>query len=409
MKVLIVSNLFPPRVIGGAEVAACAWACWLAGRGHEVRVLTTASAEHPEGVRETEDGIIVERRDFGYVYPLGQLTRPPALRRAVWHWQDHFGGEAGRYCAAAIAEFQPDVINCHDLQGLGYAVLRDIAASGVPCLQTLHDFGFLCVNMAMFRHGAECIQQHLVCRISTAVKRSAWAGIRRLSFWSPSRALLERYRPHLPPHLEAAALPLPLSFAAPTGLRRPATGIVRLLYVGQVTEIKGVEFILRVLTELARTHAFHFQVVGGGAELERLRGLYEQASWVSFSGRVPPAKVGDFMEESDLLLTPSLWFENSPLVIYQAIHLGLPVLASRTGGLPELVADEVSGALEAPGDVAAWTARLRAILSDSSILARWRAGAKERRAAFAIDACGERVLSLLERTADAAPLPMPVG
>jgi glycosyltransferase involved in cell wall biosynthesis len=404
MKVLIVSNLFAPRVIGGAEVAAHAWACWLAGRGHEVRVLTTASPEHPEGVRTTTDGLVVERRYFGHIYGLGQPTQPPAHKRVVWHWQDHFGGEAGRRCAAAIAAFQPDVVNCHDLQGLGYAVLREIAASGLPCVQTLHDFGFLCLNMAMFRQGAECVRQHLVCRVSTAVKRAGFAGIRRLSFWSPSRALLERYRPHLPPHLEAAALPLPLYFAEPTVPRRPSAPPLKLLYVGQVTEIKGVEFILRVLAELAREHPFHFRVVGGGAELDRLRTLYRDASWVEFTGRVPPERVGDYMQESDLLLTPSLWFENAPLVIYQAIHLGLPVLASRTGGLPELVADEINGALIAPGDAAAWSTGLRAVLTDPAILARWRAGAEERRFAFTTDACGERVLALLERTIDRSTL-----
>ncbi|MEI9894334.1 MAG: glycosyltransferase [Chthoniobacter sp.] len=404
MKVLIVANLFPPRVIGGAEVAAYEWACWLAGRGHEVRVLTTSSGEYPEGLRETAEGLLVERRDFGYIYSLGQLKQPPMPRRAVWHWQDHFGGEAGRRCAAAIEDFQPDIVNCHDLQGLGYAVLHAVARSRVPCVQTLHDFGFLCLNMAMYQHGAECVRQHLVCQVSTAVKRQGWAGIERLSFWSPSRALLERYRPHLPPHLEAAALPLPLSFAEPASPPRTRGMVVQLLYVGQVTEIKGVAFILQVLAELASEQTFHFRVVGGGAELERLRALYEGVAWVKFTGRVPPERVGDFMQESDLLLTPSLWFENSPLVIYQAIHLGLPIMASRTGGLPELVAQEVNGDLVAPGDAVAWKARLRQVMADPAILVRWFAGAAERRAAFAIDTCGDQVLALFERTARQATL-----
>jgi len=404
VRVLIVSNLFPPRVIGGAEVAAHAWACWLASRGHEVRVLTTASEEHPAGRRETEDGLIVERRDFGHVYPLGQLSQPPAVRRAVWHWQDHFGGEARQRCAAAIAEFQPDIINCHDLQGLGYAVLHEVAASGLPCVQTLHDFGFLCLNMAMYRQGAECARQDFVCRASMMIKRTGWAGIRRLSFWSPSRALLERHLPHLPPHLEAATIPYPLSFMEAADCRRERGGVLQLLYVGQVTEIKGVEFILRVLAGLAEEFTFHLRIVGGGAECDRLKDVYARESWVEFAGRVPPGRVGGYMEESDLLLTPSLWFENSPLVVYQAIHLGLPVMASRTGGLPELVEDGVSGALVAPGDVVAWTSHLRAVMSDPAILDRWQAGAEERRSIFSIDACGEQALALFERTADLAPL-----
>jgi glycosyltransferase involved in cell wall biosynthesis len=165
-----------------------------------------------------------------------------------------------------------------------------------------------------------------------------------------------------------------------------------------------VEFVLRVLAGLAGEFAFHFRIVGGGAECERLKEIYGSEPWVEFTGRVPPGRVGGYMEESDLLLTPSLWFENSPLVVYQAIHLGLPVMASRTGGLPELVEEGVSGALVAPGDATAWTSHLRAVMSDPTILHRWQAGAEERRSAFSIDACGEQALALFERTADLAPL-----
>ncbi|MEI9894336.1 MAG: glycosyltransferase family 4 protein [Chthoniobacter sp.] len=398
MKVLVVTNLFPSLVIGGAEIAAHAWACWLAGRGHEVRVLTTSSHEHPEGTEKTAEGLLVERRDFGYIYGLGQPTRPPALRRAVWHWQDHFGREAGRCCAAVIRDFQPDIINCHDLQGLGYAVLRAIAASGQPCVQTLHDFGFLCLNMAMYKRGAECVRQDLLCRVSTLVKREAWAGIRRLSFWSPSQALLDRYRPHLPAHLEAAAIPYPLAFEDAQRSRH-REGTLQFLFVGQITEIKGVEFILGVLAELVREYNFHFRIVGGGPESERLREKYRKASWVEFVGRVAPERVRKFMEESDLLLTPSLWFENSPLVVYQAIHLGLPVMASRTGGLPELVVDGLTGALVAPGDARAWSAQLRIVMAEPAVLDRWRMATEERSVTFSTDACGEQVLALFERTA----------
>jgi len=173
---------------------------------------------------------------------------------------------------------------------------------------------------------------------------------------------------------------------------------VQLLFVGQVTQIKGVEFLLGVLANLADEHAFHFRIVGGGAELERLREEYARASWVEFLGRVPPQQVGGYMESSDLLLTPSLWFENSPLVIYQAIHLGLPVLASRTGGIPELVAEGISGGLAEPGDAEEWTAKLREILSDPVVLERWRAGAATRREAFHVDQVGEQALELFERT-----------
>ena len=395
MRVLIVSNLFPPQVIGGAEVAAHCLAVWLAAGGHEVRVLTSAFSPEEIGCGDEGDGVVVERLEFPHIYPLDRMKHPLPLR-GIWHWQDHFSRVAERQCAKTIENFAPDLINVHNLQGLGYSALRAVAASGVPCVQTLHDLGYLCLNMAMFRKERECPGRHLPCALSGAVKRRYWAGIERLSFWSPSRAVLERYRPHLPSHFEATAIRYPLTFATSEVARQRGSGPLRLLYVGQITAIKGVEFILGVLAELSRAYAFHFQLVGGGAELERLREKYRGAAWVEFIGHVPPEQVGDYMQVSDLMLAPSLWFETSSLVIYQAIKLGLPVVASRTGGLPEIVT--VNGALAEPGDAVAWTAQLRAVLSDPAVLDGWRAGTASLLEKFSIDYLGAHVLALFERT-----------
>jgi glycosyltransferase involved in cell wall biosynthesis len=114
------------------------------------------------------------------------------------------------------------------------------------------------------------------------------------------------------------------------------------------------------------------------------------------------------MEDSDLLLTPSLWFENSPLVVYQALHLGLPVMASRMGGLPELIEDDRNGALVPPGNESAWSARLLSVILNPALLDRWRNGAESRSDLLSIDGCGERVLELFERTIHGELLPVSV-
>ncbi len=76
-------------------------------------------------------------------------------------------------------------------------------------------------------------------------------------------------------------------------------------------------------------------------------------------------------------MIPSLWFENSPLVAYQAKQLGLPILASRIGGIPELVREGVNGQLLPLGDTARWQKAVRNLLAQPENLERLRAGAKE--------------------------------
>ncbi|MGL1442066.1 glycosyltransferase, partial [Vibrio parahaemolyticus] len=78
---------------------------------------------------------------------------------------------------------------------------------------------------------------------------------------------------------------------------------------------------------------------------------------------VPLQTVADEMANSDLLLVPSLWKENSPGVVFQALGTGLPIMASDRGGLPELVVPGENGFLVSAGDASAWTKAIDAVLA----------------------------------------------
>ncbi len=397
MRILLISNMFPPFIMGGAEMAAHSLAIWLAGHGHEVRVLTSSPTLGGAGVQQIAEGLVVERRHFKYIYQIYMARRERALPKVLWHLQDHFQPDAERLVGATLDEFQPELINTHNLQGIGYNLLRAIARSGVPCVQTLHDFGFLCLAMNMFRNGQECARHHWTCQGSAALKRWFYRGIDPLAFVAPSAALLNRYRPHLPPHREACAIPLTLQFASTSVVPREPDGVLRLLYVGQIEPWKGIDFLLTTIAALPEAPRIRLQIVGGGSLLPTLTVQYRGAEWVSFAGKVPAAEVGRFMAGSDLLVVPSIWFENAPLVISEAIHHGLPILASDTGGLPELVEDGTNGKLLPPGDVPAWATALGDLLHDPEIISGWRRGAGLMRDRFSADILGQRTVALFER------------
>lgn len=402
LRILIVSSLFPPSVMGGAELAAHSLAAWLARNGHIVRVLTGSPRPEGAGVEADPGGFTVERRFFPNIYPLYQAGETRSIRKLLWHARDHFNPASEAILRGAVESFRPDIVNTHNLQGIGYNLLREIGRQGVPCVQTLHDLGFLCINMNMFRRGRACRRRHLPCAVSGMVKRGYLSSIETLAFWSPSQAVLERYRPHLPRHTEAVCIQLPLLFPPPpdeAGSRAPS-GPLRLLYAGQLTEAKGIGFLLGMLEPLAAGGGFEIAVVGGGSLLEPLRERYSRAPWVKFTGRVPPEAVAGFMARADLLMIPSLWFENSPLVAYQARQLGLPILASRIGGLPELVRD--GGTLLPPGDAAQWQDCLRGCLAQPEKLERLRAGAREGASSLDPDLLGGAVVRLFRRTIGAA-------
>jgi glycosyltransferase involved in cell wall biosynthesis len=96
---------------------------------------------------------------------------------------------------------------------------------------------------------------------------------------------------------------------------------------------------------------------------------------VEFAGGFEKRQVADVYSQMDVLVVPSIWPENSPLVIHEALMAGVPVVGARIGGIPELVTNEVSGYLFAPGSADALADVLRRIIDRPEVLTTLAAGA----------------------------------
>jgi glycosyltransferase involved in cell wall biosynthesis len=89
---------------------------------------------------------------------------------------------------------------------------------------------------------------------------------------------------------------------------------------------------------------------------------------VRFMGRFERARVADVYAQMDVLVVPSLWLENSPLVIHEAFMAGVPVVGSRIGGIADLVRDGRNGLLFEPGNATDLAAAIRRLATDRSLL-----------------------------------------
>jgi glycosyltransferase involved in cell wall biosynthesis len=395
MRILVISALFPPNALGGAEISAANLSRWLAARGHEVAVLTSARRGEPELHGALEDGLRVWRLRTPHLYPADEANAQPAWKKPIWHGQDHFDPRNRRLVARVLDAFRPDFVNLHIVQGIGYNTLSECARRDLPTLYFLHDLGLACIRMSMFRHGANCERACTACRVSRAYKRRLIGQFPRIGFCSPSRANLEAVA-------ERLAITGPLKVAIPNANRYPAaretwqpSDHLRLLYVGRLHATKGVELLIEAVAALAGGGRVRLDIVGDGPDAPRLRALYPGAGWLRFHGRESETAVSDHMARADLLCVPSLWRENWPGVIVHALSLGLPVLGSRIGGIPELVEPGVNGDLVAPADRQAWVAALDRIAGDPEQLARWRRNAGSSRDRFDQDRLGQQILDFM--------------
>jgi glycosyltransferase involved in cell wall biosynthesis len=161
-------------------------------------------------------------------------------------------------------------------------------------------------------------------------------------------------------------IPLGMDAQQWTGTPQPArsAGAIRFAYVGGLTRHKGAEVMVRAFMQAqgpAELYIFGFELPGDvfAAHLKRLAAPDVR---IHFMGLVPNQALPQALSSMDAFLMPALWHETFSFVTREAILVGLPVIASNMGVIPEIVHDGVNGRLLAPGSVDEWAACLRGLI-----------------------------------------------
>lgn len=178
----------------------------------------------------------------------------------------------------------------------------------------------------------------------------------------------------------------PCQIVDPTSLRPDRHSPARLLYVGRLSPEKGIPVLLRAFAKLEGRN--ELRLAGSGFQLEELESLASELGIrdrVQFLGNVDwGGPLFELMRDSDILILPS-HTEGLGLVLLEAMSQGLPVVASRVGGIPEIVHHEITGLLFPPGDADALSAALTRLIDDAPLRNRLRTNALELARANTLD------------------------
>jgi len=153
-------------------------------------------------------------------------------------------------------------------------------------------------------------------------------------------------------------------------VRRTNSDKLRIGFVGTIAPYKGVHLILEACRGLdaskveCKIHGDLDTFPDYGAKLRAM----EKPDFVSFEGRFDNSKIADVLASIDVLVVPSLWFENSPLTIHEAFLAGIPVVTADRGGMAELVEEGKTGMHFRFGDAADLGRCLKALVEDESLL-----------------------------------------
>ncbi len=381
-RLLMVHNLLEEK--GGAETFFLKEVDVLRRAGYEVFVFgfgdEDGGDESGPMLRKGEPRSIWLRKVFKFTFHPGVYR---ALRRYV-------------------RRVQPDLIHLHMDTKYPLSVLA--ALRGHPVIQMFHGGTILCPTGWLVHAddlepceggaGWKCVHHGCVparqlpfhVGLQWAWQRAARRVVTH--FMPPSRYLSEYLRRFGFPLVTRVPYFSPMSVREE--LPSPAHSET-LVYTGVLTHQKGVEFLIRAMPIVLERHpSAELVVVGDGplAEwLAELAGSLGVADRVHFRGRLPNRELTRIYGAARACVIPSMWLENSPLVAYEAMLAGRPIVGSDRGGIPDLIEAGECGFVVPPKDPAAIAESALRLLEDPELAARL--GANGRR--HAIQSFSEQV------------------
>lgn len=348
MKIGIISNLYPPYQRGGAEYVVVRTVESLIDMGHDVFVISGRPRKKQYQVGFDQN---TAERIYRFwpmnVYFLLSDNKFPWLARLVWHIIDTFCWCGKRQVGRILDQEEPDVVITHNLKGIGLRIPQAIQKRNIPHVHVAHDLQLL-IPSGLVIAGEEQFTRWT--RVFYKLYRHAcrWAfGSPDLVLF-PSHFLLEEYRKkYFFSDAQNMVMQNPAPDFQPVTRTARTPGPLRMLFVGQLEEHKGIGFLLDVFSLLS----FPAQLIiaGEGTMREEIKRRAKLDKKVSYLGYVSTTQLLHCLGVADVLVVPSLCYENSPTVIYEALEAGVPVLASDIGGVGELVQDGRNGYLFKPG------------------------------------------------------------
>lgn len=316
-------------------------------------------AESEQQLLQTADEVTVTRLSF--VNPAGKIKKMiqallmpfnPASFLRTYRW---------------LLKEKPDVLHVHNWH---YAATPAVFIAArmlkIPVVHTVHNYRLLCPSGTLFANGrlfTESLNgkfpwkaiQEKVYRNSRAQsfmlaftvwlhsKLGTWKKINRIICLTEfqrsllvKQAIVPEEHTCIKPNFTEAAI------SGPTD-NRPAGALV---YVGRLTEEKGVNLLLQLLPLLKQPLVFY----GTGQLQSAVSDACENHPLAAYRGYGEKKEIKQVLQKADVLLFPSLWFEGMPMIILESFAAGTPVIASRLGAMTSLIADGVNGFFAEPGD-----------------------------------------------------------
>jgi glycosyltransferase involved in cell wall biosynthesis len=422
VKVLFLVHQFFPEFSAGTEVLTRDTAWELQNRGYEVGILTMRHTGFPrdqatDGADYEEiDGIPVWKLDYNFYIAPDPLTN------------EFNNPKMAQFLDRFLDEFRPDLIHIMHCFRFSASVIETFVKKRIPAVLTVTDFWFICPRIQLKdAYGNDCCGPR--CNSANCVRCLARSnGVRQADLLERIPLFLLALAGHLIKYFKLSSdrfkavqfvtrrpkylmrrlnklgrvivptetmkqmliengangknivkLHFGLSNEQTKAVHeiKKRTGFLTIGYIGSLLEHKGAHVLLEAFTELPDSNV-SLQLYGdpntNPAYMENLKRIAGLDNRISFMGTFPNSAIGNVLDGIDVLVVPSIWYENTPLVVFSAFAAKTPVVATDLGGLTEVVKDGENGLVFPKGDVQSLRRVLRRLLDEPELLSTLSAG-----------------------------------
>ena len=418
MRIVQLVNGLPPEALGGTETYAAALAKELARQGHAVSVFSRcARPQQPEYALETT---LVEQVE---------ITRVNNTLRENRTFADTYRNDTiAAHFGALLDRFAPDIVHVQHLMYLSTTCIDEAVRRAIPVVMTLHDYWLICQRGRFLKPDlsvcpgqtdtgcAQCFSHVLnpgLSRLHGLLKpllgQNSWlrARLRRLNaarsatravspaaqdqvrarmahvrelcksvalFLAPSRFLRQQFVAFGIPEEQIVFHECGLQTTHLRAAEKTAPkGRLSFGYIGVVDPVKGVDLLVEAFQSLPQAD---LRIYGGEAAYapypnERcFRSQLTNSPHIRYMGRYDNQELGRILADIDVVVVPSIWYENAPLVIREAFLARTPVITADFGGMREWVRDGVDGLLFQARDVADLRRQIARCITEPDLVAR---------------------------------------
>ena len=317
------------------------------------------------------------------------------LKKLLYPFKIIYSKEAAKKITRVLDDFKPDVVHLNNFNfqltpSVIYAARRWERKSGnkVKIIYTAHDYQWVCPNHMMYiptdnslcfqcKSGKfsncaknKCIHNSKLKSILGAFEGALYYRLKTYGMVDtiicPSEFMADKLKTY-PDIMDK--IKVIHNFAENKTVSKALPQRSYVLYFGRYTKEKGVDTLIKACKALPE---INFRFAGTGELSDEI----DRCNNAENSGFLSGEKLEDCLKGARFVVFPSEWYENCPFSVMEALSLGIPVLASDIGGVPELVFDGINGELFEAGNVDELKSRLSDLWNNDEKISKYSDGAR---------------------------------